>query len=117
MNQIQPYIVPTLIIIYFAWRFFRFKKVRAQMPELLKKGAIVIDVRSSAEFSAGASPGSLNIPLDRLEKEIKKLDHQKPIILCCASGSRSALAAHMLKKQGFETVINGGSWSNVVHTI
>ncbi|MGB0176405.1 MAG: rhodanese-like domain-containing protein [Owenweeksia sp.] len=76
------------------------------------KGTIV-DVRTPAEFQEGHVAGSLNIPVqeinDRLD-EVKSL--KEPLILCCASGNRSGMAAQMLSQKGVECY-NGGSWLNV----
>lgn len=73
----------------------------------------VIDVRTPGEFMGGHVPGSINIPLmeiqDRLD-EIKKMP--QPIILCCASGGRSAQATYFLQNCGVDCE-NGGSWLSV----
>lgn len=77
--------------------------------ELLGRGAVVIDVRTKGEYSGGHISGSLNIPLDRLAADSKKLKKNVPVITCCASGMRSASAKGLLKEKGYE-VVNGGSW-------
>jgi len=74
------------------------------------RNAIIIDVRTVAEFKQGAISGSKNIPLQILNskiEEIKKLN--KPVIACCASGMRSGTAASVLNNNGIEA-INGGGW-------
>lgn len=114
MENYQSYILPLIIIIFFGYRTYRFRVIRKKLPQLLKEGALLIDVRSSAEFSAGHNPASLNIPLDRLNTESIKLDKSKTVLLCCASGTRSAMAKAMLKKNGFVQVINAGSWNNTL---
>jgi len=81
-----------------------------KINEFKSRGAIIIDVRTKAEFSQGCIPGSKNIPLQVINSQIttiKKLN--KPIIVCCASGMRSASAASILNSNGIET-INGGGW-------
>ena len=76
------------------------------------EGAI-IDVRSYQEYLGGHVAGSILIPLqeipDRLD-EIRQLP--QPIILCCASGNRSAQATQFLQNQGV-ACSNGGSWMDV----
>ncbi len=99
---------------YFLWRFVRLQRVKRLLPTLLSQGARVVDVRSRAEFSAGARAGSLNIPLDELDRGTNDLDREKPIILCCASGTRSSMAAAVLKRKGFKNVVNAGAWTNVL---
>lgn len=85
------------------------------MLEAIEKGARVIDVRTPSEFRTGNVHGSVNIPLDKLNdasiKKIKKIN--APIIVCCASGMRSASAASILKQNGVADVFNGGSWYKV----
>jgi rhodanese-related sulfurtransferase len=78
--------------------------------ELLDRGATIVDVRTPGEFASGNVHGSLNIPLQTLSSGIKKLSKTKPVILCCASGMRSAQAKHMLESQGFQEVYDAGSW-------
>jgi rhodanese-related sulfurtransferase len=78
--------------------------------EFIKRDAIVVDVRSEAEFAGGHVTDSLNIPLETVANNIEKLkEMNKPIIACCASGMRSDLATQMLNKNGLEA-INGGPW-------
>lgn len=85
------------------------------MLEAIENGAKVIDVRTPGEFRTGNVKGSVNIPLDKLNdasiKKIKKVN--APIIVCCASGMRSASAASILKQKGITEVYNGGSWFKV----
>jgi phage shock protein E len=84
------------------------KKVNLQ--EIISNGAVILDVRTKAEYQSGHIRNSINIPVDKLPQNIKKLNKNKPIITCCASGSRSAHARKVLKSNGFEQVFNGGSW-------
>ncbi|MBE2247559.1 MAG: rhodanese-like domain-containing protein [Candidatus Competibacteraceae bacterium] len=86
---------------------------KVNMQDVVNKGAIILDVRTKAEFQRGHVKGSVNIPLDQLSNNISKLDHRKTIVTCCASGMRSASAKGILRAKGFETVHNGGSWQNV----
>jgi len=53
---------------------------------------------------------SVNMQLDKLSKNISKLKKDKPIIACCASGMRSAIAKNILINKGLTEVYNGGSW-------
>lgn len=79
--------------------------------QLIKEGAVVIDVRSSAEFKEGHVPGALNIPLAAITSSFIKVRNKKTVIItCCASGMRSATAKNILKAAGYENVINAGSW-------
>jgi phage shock protein E len=87
------------------------KKVNLQ--EVISSGAVILDVRTKGEFQSGHLRKSINIPVDNLEGNLKKLDKNKPIITCCASGARSASARRILLSNGFGQVYNGGSWSSL----
>lgn len=80
---------------------------------LVIKGAQIVDVRSRAEFSGGHIRGSINIPVQELESQLKKLKKDKPVITCCASGMRSATAKNILLQNGFTEVYNGGGWAGL----
>ncbi|MFA7445139.1 MAG: rhodanese-like domain-containing protein [Flavobacteriaceae bacterium] len=84
-----------------------------KLSEAIKNGAVLIDVRTQGEFASGNVKGSVNIPLDRLSGQLGKLKKDKTIVVFCASGMRSASAKSILNRNGFENVINGGSWKNV----
>ncbi len=84
------------------------------ISQLKEKVAIIIDVRSPAEFAQGANKLSINIPLDNLETRIGEFEKDATLILCCASGGRSAVAANMFKSHGFKNVTNAGPWTNTL---
>ncbi|MDD2674595.1 rhodanese-like domain-containing protein [Flavobacterium petrolei] len=91
---------------------------KVNYPELIENGAIVIDVRSKAEYLAGHIKDSINIPVDTLRNNLFKLkDKNQPIITCCASGMRSASAKSILKANGYTAVYNGGGWSSLKNKI
>lgn len=72
-------------------------------------GPLVLDVRTPEEFSYGAYPGAVNIPLDALESKVDEIgDKNREITLYCASGARSAYGANILKAYGFTNLKNGG---------
>lgn len=85
--------------------------------ELMKAGAVIVDVRTKMEYQGGHIKGSLNIPLDSLKGNLVKLKKGQTIITCCASGMRSASAKSILKSNGFENVYNGGGWSSLQHKL
>ena len=66
------------------------------------KGALLLDVRTAGEFAAGCLPGAKNIPVQSLASRLGELAKDRPIVVYCASGMRSASALSLLKKQGFE---------------
>lgn len=80
----------------------------------LRKGAVVIDVRTGSEYDRGRVPGSINIPVDRISVSIGRIKAiNRPVVLVCSSGSRSADALKILKGRGIEAY-NGGNWEDVV---
>ncbi len=82
--------------------------------ELVKNGAIILDVRSKGEFAGGHIKGAINISVDTLRNNLSKLkDKNQPIITCCASGMRSASAKSILKSNGYTQVYNGGGWGSL----
>ena len=95
---------------FIAYKKYTTYKVLKLVPSLLEEGGQIIDVRSVDEFKIANKKGSINIPLISLKERTKELDNKKPIILCCASGSRSGLAKRVLKAKGFENVHNAGTW-------
>ncbi|MFV5689202.1 rhodanese-like domain-containing protein [Flavobacterium sp. ZT3R25] len=91
---------------------------KVNYSDLVKQGAIILDVRSKGEYSGGHIKGSLNIPVDTLSNNLFKLkDKNQPIITCCVSGMRSASAKSILKSNGFTKVYNGGGWSSLQNKI
>ena len=90
------------------------KKVsKTEFAELMKKnGAQLIDVRTPREFSNGFIEGAKNIDYngDSFEKQMKKLDKTKPVLVYCAAGGRSENAAELLQEWGFKEVydLEGG---------
>ena len=86
--------------------------------QLMEEGAIILDVRTSGEFSTGHIKGSINIPVDKLAHNLTKLKSKsKPIITCCASGMRSASAKNILESSGYSNIYNGGAWSRLAMKI
>ena len=65
-----------------------------------------VDVRTSGEFNSHKIKGFKNIPLQSLRNKLDVLDPEKPVVLMCASGSRSMSAARVLSKAGYKKLIN-----------
>jgi rhodanese-related sulfurtransferase len=80
---------------------------------MLARGAQILDVRTRAEFGSASHPKAINIPLDQLEARIKELDRNRPVLVCCESGSRSGVAVAILKQAGYAEVANLGSWRRI----
>jgi len=73
-----------------------------------RQDALVVDVRETAEWSAGHIPNARHIALGRLDKHLSEIEkyRDKPIIVACASGNRSGSGCRILKKAGFTQVFN-----------
>ena len=80
--------------------------------EHLKNGALVIDVRSLAEFNSGHLAPAINIPLDEIETALPKRvkDKNQVLLLHCASGMRSGAAQAKLKSLGYNNAFNLGAY-------
>ncbi|MCC6287277.1 MAG: rhodanese-like domain-containing protein [Chitinophagaceae bacterium] len=84
---------------------------------LLSQGAIIVDVRTPAEFSGGHIKNAINIPLDQLKNKVAELKKKNKIIItCCRSGTRSAMAKSVLASAGLECY-NGGGWNALENKI
>jgi len=80
------------------------------IQEVLDAGALVVDVRTEAEFVGDHYENAGNIPLSRLAGRLGELGTKdRPIVLYCHSGTRSASAARILAQAGFTNVTNAGS--------
>jgi rhodanese-related sulfurtransferase len=87
---------------------------KVNYEELVKNGAIIVDVRTRNEFLGGHINGSINIPLDQLDGNLNKIkDKNRTVITCCASGARSAFAKKKLISNGYANVYNGGGWQRL----
>lgn len=87
---------------------------KTDFAQLIKNGAIVLDVRSKGEFESGHIRGAINISVDQLRNNLAKLkDKNQTIITCCASGMRSASAKAILSSNGYTSVYNGGGWRSL----
>ncbi|MGZ5037746.1 MAG: rhodanese-like domain-containing protein [Usitatibacter sp.] len=77
-----------------------------------QSSTLVLDVRDAAEFAAGHLPKARHIPLDELSKRVGEIAKykEKPVLVTCKGGTRSAGAARVLKQAGFTTVyqLKGG---------
>lgn len=84
--------------------------------DLKVRGAQIVDVRSPEEFRGGHINEAVNLPLQTLDANLKRLNKSRPVITCCASGMRSASAKALLERHGFEAV-NGGPWASLARAL
>jgi phage shock protein E len=80
---------------------------------------MVIDVRSSAEFSSGPLPTAINLPLEEIEttppRRVK--DKNQVLLLHCQSGTRSAVAKTRLVSLGYANAFNLGSYARAARIV
>jgi rhodanese-related sulfurtransferase len=83
-----------------------------ELQEMMKSNQVnLVDVREEEECMVSKIPGSINIPMNTLEKRSNELDKNKEtVILVCKVGKRAFLSYLKLKQQGFENikVLEGG---------
>ena len=109
-------LVTWLVIVAAIAAFLLLKRLTLVGPaaarDWLKKGAIVIDVRSEGEFRERHLPGAINIPVGQLREEIARRapDKEQPLLLHCLSGARSGMGRRILKQAGYRHVFNLGSY-------
>lgn len=95
----------------------------AEARDLIRDGAIVIDVRDAPEVEkSGKVEGAIHVSRGMLEFRAdpdspyhdKKLDRARPVLVYCASGGRSALSGKTLKDMGYDKVFNLGAFKDWV---
>ncbi|MCF8275381.1 MAG: rhodanese-like domain-containing protein [Flavobacteriales bacterium] len=92
---------------------FGINAANSPVKQMIDNGAVIIDVRTVAEFQGGHVAGSRNIPLQNIQHHVDEIKNiNKPIVLCCASGGRSGQATSFLSRHGIECM-NGGGWTQV----
>ena len=80
----------------------------ASMQEVLKNGAILLDVRSQDDYEQQHLKGSISAPFFSLRMQLKKLSHQKPVVVVCQNGKVSEAAAFLLLRHKIEAMILKG---------
>jgi phage shock protein E len=79
--------------------------------QLIREGAIVLDVRTPAEFNLAHITGAMNIPIETLRDNLHQLANKHhPIIACCTNGSKSWYAKNLLDANGYRHVHDAGNW-------
>ncbi|MBL8997153.1 MAG: MBL fold metallo-hydrolase [Gemmatimonadales bacterium] len=80
--------------------------VSSLAPRLARGEVTVLDVRNASEWSAGHLPGAMHIPLGRLEERLAEIPRDKPLVVQCQTGGRSAIAASVLQRHGVANASN-----------
>lgn len=112
-----------LIVIGVLALFLLFKKIgqvsAKDAQQYLKEGALVVDVRTAAEFNSGHLPDAIHIPLNQIETGVPRRvkDKNKVLLLHCQSGIRSGAAKQKLKGMGYAQVFNLGSYGRAAQIL
>ena len=112
------WVLLALAALFYLWR--RRSLISAEdATSLMAEGVDLVDVRSPDEFRGDHLKGSVNLPLDQIEEQAgaQLPNQQRPVLLYCLSGTRSAMAARTLKRLGYEQVHNLGSISRARQTL
>jgi rhodanese-related sulfurtransferase len=114
-NNIIPISIAFFSGAMLLWSLFgnRFRGIKevdttAALQLINHKNAVVLDVREQSEYDSGHVLNSKLIPLGKLKERLGELEKQKnkPIVVVCRSGNRSATACVLLGKQGFDQAYN-----------
>jgi rhodanese-related sulfurtransferase len=74
--------------------------------EQAKKDFILLDVREEDEFRQARIPGAINIPLSSFQARFQEVAQDRPIVVVCARGGRSAMAAEYMAFNGYHNLYN-----------
>ncbi len=108
--------LPAIVVAILVLGFFLLKRTafvpEAKARDLLRQGALVVDVRSPDEFSRGHLPKAVNVPLDALSTQAPTRfpDKGQPLLLHCVSGVRSGMGVQQLKALGYTNAFNLGTY-------
>ncbi|MEE2671654.1 MAG: rhodanese-like domain-containing protein [Bdellovibrionota bacterium] len=110
----QNFIVAFAVVLgLVAFKLYANGKYSKNIEAVIGQNPQLLDVRTVAEYEEAHSDKMINIPLDRLEQNLIKLDKTRPIIVFCRSGNRSGQAVKLLEASGYKNVVNGGAWTNI----
>src|SRR4030095_8792619 len=85
-----------------------------KIKDALRRGVVIIDIRTAAEFDRGKVQDSINIPIDRININIKRIvQMNRPLIICSNSDSENERVIDVLKANGVKESYNGGSWTKL----
>jgi len=113
MQQNAVYIFIALLIGWMLWQRMiapKLSGVKSISPseyiKLRDQAHVLLDVRQPGEWQSGHAKVAVHIPLGEVTKRMHEIEQNKPVVVICASGNRSAMAATTLARAGFATVYN-----------
>jgi len=125
MEFMQQNAVYMFIVIVFAWFLWqrvigpRLSGVKSMDAtaylQMRNQEHTLLDVRQQGEWASGHAPTAIHIPLGELKQRMDEVSKDKPVIVICASGNRSSMAATALGNTGHDEVYNFsggmGAWA------
>jgi rhodanese-related sulfurtransferase len=112
----HPFLVGGTVVLALAALAYELSRARSggqsvgpiDAVRLLNQGAVLVDVRTQAEFDSGHVIDARHVPQEQLASSAETLKkyREKVVIICCESGMRSGSAARVLQAQGFTKVVN-----------
>jgi len=112
----HPLLAGGTVLLALAVAAYEFSRARSggqavgptEAVRLMNQGAVLVDVRSQAEFDSGHILDARHVPQDEVAKAADTLKRfkEKVVVVCCESGMRSGAAARVLQAQGFTKVVN-----------
>jgi len=113
MQQNAVYIFMALLIGWMLWQRVIAPKLSgvkslsaSAYMQMRKQPHTLLDVRQSGEWAKAHPVPAIHIPLSEINQRMQELDKQIPVVVICASGNRSAMAATKLANTGFDSVYN-----------
>lgn len=96
--------------------------ISSNLPELIKNGALIIDLRTASEYEHAHISGSLNIPFKSLKGKLLKSNFIKfrkkeTVITCSSQAAESSAAKDLLESQGMLHVYDGGTWEELQNSL
>ncbi len=91
---------------------------RINYAQLVQNGAVIVDVRTPAEFDNGHISGAINIPIEQLRHNLSQFAGKRQVIIaCCTDGSKSWYAKNLLDANGYQSVYDAGNWTKLQRRI
>lgn len=81
-------------------------QAKAYLADRSVDDVTILDVRQRAEYASGHIPGAILAPLPELSEHMQRIDRGKPVLVYCAAGGRSRMAAQLLSGQGYTDITN-----------
>jgi len=113
MQQNAVYIFIALLVGWMLWQRVIAPKISgvrsitaSDYMQMRREAHTLLDVRQPGEWNSGHPKAAMHIPLGEVATRMREIEQDKPVVVICASGNRSVMAATALAKAGFDSVYN-----------